>query len=94
MRLSGGRTWNWGKLGKEERPKHCGIERSSCEKGERGPWRWTVEPAENKPNWARERQSMRRKEWEPGEPGVGGGTFIYTPAPQRAQTTSFTIPPP
>ena len=52
-----------------------------------------MELAKNKPNRTGERQSMRHEPEKPHEPEVGDSTFIYTPLPERAQTTLCTISP-
>ena len=66
---------------------------SSSVKGQRGQWRWAVELAKNKPNRTGERQSMSHEQEKSREPEEGGSNCIYTPLPEKAQTTLCTIPP-
>jgi len=66
---------------------------SSSVKGQRGQWRWAVELAKNKPNRTGERRSMRHEQEKSREPEEGGSNCIYTPLPEKAQTTLCTIPP-
>ena len=52
-----------------------------------------MELAKNKPNRTGETRSMGHEPEKPHEPEVGDSTFIYSPLPERAQTTLCTIPP-
>ena len=52
-----------------------------------------MELAKNKPNRTGERRSMRHEQEKSCEPEEGGSNCIYTPLPEKAQTTLCTIPP-